>query len=139
MNANFQNRSGAYAAFVLRVALGVFFLAHVATKIFVFTVPGTVGFFASLGLPPIAAYLTIFGELFGGIALLAGFRTRLVAALTLPLLAGVIWAHAGNGWSFSAPKGGWEYPVFVFVAASVQALLGAGAWSWDESRRGATA
>jgi putative oxidoreductase len=35
--------------------------------------------------------------------------------------------HAPNGWVFSAPNGGWEYPVFLALAALVQALLGDGA------------
>lgn len=120
-----------YAALILRLALGIMFLAHVSLKIFVFTIPGTVSFFASLGLPAIAAYLTIFAELFGGLGLLVGFKTRLLALLTLPVLLGATWAHSGNGWSFTAPHGGWEYPAFLVVGAVVQALLGAGAFSWD--------
>jgi hypothetical protein len=41
-----------YAALILRLSLGILFLAHVALKIFVFTIPGFVGYFGSLGLPP---------------------------------------------------------------------------------------
>ncbi|KAF7597801.1 MAG: hypothetical protein CGU28_16550 [Candidatus Dactylopiibacterium carminicum] len=126
-----DTHSSALAALVLRLTLGIALLAHAALKIFVFTVPGTVGFFASLGLPAIAAYLTIFGEIFGGLGLLAGFRTRLVALLTLPILLGATWAHSGNGWMFNAPNGGWEYPAFMVANAIALALLGAGAWSWD--------
>lgn len=126
-----EQRTQAYGAFLLRVALGVMLLAHAALKIFVFTVPGTVGFFASLGLPAVAAYLVIGGELLGGLALLVGFRTRLVALAALPILLGASWAHLGNGWAFSNPNGGWEYPVFLVVAAVVQALLGGGAFAFD--------
>jgi putative oxidoreductase len=35
--------------------------------------------------------------------------------------------HIPNGWVFSAPNGGWEYPVFLAIASAVQALLGDGA------------
>jgi len=56
-------------AMLLRVALGVILLAHGLLKVFVFTIPGTVGFFESLGLPAVVAYLTIFGELIGGVGL----------------------------------------------------------------------
>jgi putative oxidoreductase len=45
------------------------------------------------------------------------------------VLLGATWAHAGNGWLFTAQNGGWEYPAFLTVAALVQALLGDGAWS----------
>ena len=40
----------AYAAFILRIALGIIMIAHAALKVFVFTVPGTVQFFGSIGL-----------------------------------------------------------------------------------------
>lgn len=129
-----EQKLAAHGAFVLRLALGVMLLAHAALKVFVFTVPGTVGFFASLGLPAAAAYLTIAAEVLGGLALLAGFRTRLVALAVLPVLLGALWAHSGNGWVFSAPKGGWEYPLFLAMAALVQSLLGGGSFSWDARR-----
>lgn len=124
-------QSPAYAALILRLAMGVMLLAHAALKIFVFTLPGTIAFFASLGLPAVAVWLTLFAEVFGGIGLLVGFRTRLVALLLLPMLLGVTWAHSGNGWAFTAPNGGWEYPAFLVVGALVLALLGSGAFSWD--------
>ena len=125
-----DNRTAPYAALVLRVALGVMFLAHsLYLKVFVFTVPGTVGFFESLGLPAAAAYLTIAAEIAGGIALILGFQTRLVALGLIPVLLGATWVHAGNGWLFTAQGGGWEYPLFLTVAAVVQALLGSGAYA----------
>ena len=123
-----DTKTAPYAALILRVALGVMFLAHsLYLKVVVFTVPGTVGFFESLGLPAVTAYLTIGAEILGGIALILGVQTRLVAVALLPVLIGATWVHAGNGWLFSAEGGGWEYPVFLAVAAVVQALLGDGA------------
>ena len=55
-----------HGAFLLRVALGTVLLEHGLLKVVVFTVPGTVGFFESIGLPASVAYLTIFAELVGG-------------------------------------------------------------------------
>lgn len=127
--------ASAAAALTLRVALGVMFLAHGLLKVFVFTIPGTVGFFGSLGLPAIAAYATIVAEVAGGLALIVGFRTRLVAAALLPILVGATVVHAGNGWVFSAPNGGWEYPAFLTVATFVQVLLGDGAFALSGARR----
>jgi putative oxidoreductase len=125
-----DHKTAPYAALVLRVALGVMFLAHsLYLKVFVFTVAGTVGFFESLGLPGLFAYLTILAEIGGGIALILGFQTRLVAIALLPVLLGATWVHAGNGWLFTAQGGGWEYPLFLAVAAVVQALLGGGAYA----------
>jgi len=61
------------------------------------------------------------------VLLVLGVRTRVVAAALIPILLGATWAHAGNGWLFSAANGGWEYPLFLTAAAAVQALLGDGA------------
>lgn len=122
-----ESRNAEYAALVLRVALGVMFIAHALLKYFVFTLPGTAQFFSSLGLPGVLGYVTFGAELVGGILLIAGLRTRIVALALVPILLGATWAHAGNGWLFSAPKGGWEYPAFWTVALIVQALLGDGA------------
>jgi len=119
-------RTAPYAALVLRVALGVMFIAHALLKVYVFTVPGTVTFFESIGLPGPLAYVTISAELIGGTLILAGAWSRWVAAALVPLLIGATWAHAGNGWLFTAPNGGWEYPAFLTVAALAQALLGDG-------------
>ena len=75
-------RTAPYAALLLRVSLGVMFLAHgLWLKVFVFTVPGTVGFFQSIGYPAAFAYLVILGEIAGGLALLLGVWTRTVSLL----------------------------------------------------------
>ena len=118
------------AAFLLRITLAALFLAHAALKIFVFTPAGTAGFFSSLGLPGFVAYLTIAAELVGAAALVAGFMTRWVSLALGPILLGsIIFVHGANGWLFSAPNGGWEFPAFWAVALIVQALLGDGVFS----------
>ncbi|WP_175971263.1 DoxX family protein [Burkholderia sp. BCC0322] len=123
------NRLNECAATLLRVTLGVLYLAHVAQKVFVFTLPGTAQFFASIGLPGWLAYLTTFVELAGGVALLAGLRVRVAALVLLPFMLGATAAHLPNGWSFASPNGGWEYPAFWAVTLAVQALLGGGAFA----------
>ena len=118
------------AATLLRLTMGGYFLIHAGLKLFVFTPAGTAGYFASIGLPGVLGYLTIAAELFGGLALIAGFRTRLVALALVPVLLGAAWfGHGGNGFIFSNAGGGWEFPVFWAVTLVVQALLGDGAWS----------
>jgi putative oxidoreductase len=123
-------RTAPYAATLLRVSLGVMFIAHsLVLKHFTYTLPGTVQFFESLGLPAALAYATFWGELAGGVLLVVGLGSRWVALALLPVLAGALWVHAGNGWVFSAPNGGWEYPLFLIVASLVQALLGDGRYA----------
>ncbi len=122
-----SDRNVAAATTLLRLTLGVMFIAHALLKYYVFTLPGTAQFFGSLGLPPALGYVTFFAELVGGVLILLGVYTRYVVLALVPVLIGATWAHAGNGWQFSAPNGGWEYPAFLTIAAIVQALLGDGA------------
>jgi len=121
-----DSRTAPYAALVLRLSLGIMLIAHALLKYTVFTLPGTVKFFESLGLPGPLAYLTFGTELIGGALILLGLGTRYAAAALIPFLIGATWAHAGNGWLFSAPNGGWEYPAFLAAAVLAQALLGDG-------------
>src|SRR5689334_20156151 len=119
-----------YAALVLRVSLGVMFLAHsLYLKLVVFTLPGTVKFFESLGLPAFTTHLTIAAEAIGGLMLVVGFKTRFAASALVPVLLGATWVHWKNGWLFTNAGGGWEYPLFLAAATVVQALLGDGAYS----------
>lgn len=123
------------AAALLRVSLGGLFLAHAGLKIFVFTPAGTAAFFVSLGLPGALAYVTMTVEVLGGIALILGYRTRIAALVTIPVLLGAIaFVHIHNGFFFNDANGGWEYPAFWIVTLVVQALLGGGAFSMDGNR-----
>ena len=117
------------AAGLLRTGLGVMFIAHALLKYYVFTLPGTAQYFESLGLPGALGYATFAAELIGGVMLVLGVYTRAVALALVPVLLGATWAHVGNGWTFSAPKGGWEYPAFLTLAALVVGLLGDGRYS----------
>ncbi len=118
-----------YAALALRVTSGLLFIAHGLLKVFVFTLPGTVGFYESLGLPGFLAYLTILAELGGGLALILGIGVRLVSIPLILVLLGAFWVHSGNGWLFTNANGGWEYPLFWAIAQAAIALLGAGAYA----------
>jgi putative oxidoreductase len=114
-------------ALLLRLGLGVMFIAHALLKYYVFTLPGTAQFFGSLGLPPALGYLTFAAELIGGVLLVLGVYARQVALALVPILVGATWAHWDSGWQFSAPGGGWEYPAFLTLAAVVKYLVGDGA------------
>lgn len=114
-------------ALILRIAMGVLFLAHAGLKIFVFTPAGTAQFFGSLGLPGFLAYLVILAEFIGGIALIIGWQVRLVSLALVPVLLGsIIFSHGAYGFFFSNEGGGWEFPAFWTVTLIVQALIGGG-------------
>ncbi len=124
-----DTRTAPYAALLLRVSLGVMFISHGLLKVLVFTLPGTAQFFASVGFPEWTAYAVVAAELIGGAMLIAGVYSRWVALALVPVLIGATAVHWGNGWLFTAQNGGWEYPVFLTVAALVQAMLGDGKYA----------
>jgi putative oxidoreductase len=123
-----------YAALLLRVSLGVMYIAHsVVLKGMTFTLAGTAQYFESLGLPGVLAYATFLAEFVGGVLLVLGVQSRWVALGLLPILFGAAWVHIGNGWVFSAQGGGWEYPLYLIVLSVAQALLGDGAYALKPS------
>lgn len=123
-----------HAALLLRLSLGLLFIAHGLTKLLVFTPEGTAGFFESVGFPGTLAYPVMLAEIFGGAALITGFATRIVALVLLPLMLGATSVHFGNGWAFANPNGGWEFPAFWTVTLIVQALLGSGSFALTANR-----
>jgi putative oxidoreductase len=119
-----------YGALLLRIALGVLFLAHGLLKLLMHKPAGTAAYFRSLGLPGFVGYLTMAAELSGGTLLILGIATSLVALALVPLILGTIYmVHGSKGWLFTNEGGGWEFPAFWAVALVVQALLGSGAFS----------
>lgn len=133
-----DTRTAPYAALVLRVTLGVLFLLHAGVKIFVFTPAGTVQFFGSLGLPAAFAYLVMTAEVLGGVALILGIWTRVVAVLLTPILIGaIVLVHGANG--FDSGKGGWEFVGFWAVMQIVLALVGDGAYALVPTPAGSAA
>jgi putative oxidoreductase len=128
-----NTKTAPYAVLLLRVSLGLLFLAHAAAKVFIFTLPVFVGFFASLGLPATAAYAIVALEIWGGLALMLGIYAPLVAVpLAIELLATIVLVHGGKGWQ--ASNGGWEFPALWAVALIALCLLGDGAWALRPAR-----
>lgn len=130
MTARETEQRAALAIALLRISLGVMFLAHsVVLKLLTFTLAGTAGYFESIGLPGALAYVVFWMEAIGGVLLVLGIGTRWVAAALVPVLLGALWVHTGNGWVFSATNGGWEYPLYLIALAVAQILLGDGAFA----------
>lgn len=119
--------SAQFGIALLRVSLGVMWIAHALLKLVVFTLPGTAQYFMSIGLPGFLAYPVFAAELLGGIALVAGVYAPQVALALVPVMAVAAWVHAPNGWVHTSTGGGWEYPVFLIAASIALWLLGDGA------------
>lgn len=130
-----QEKLNQNAVFLMRIALGIMFIAHSwFLKLFIFTLPGTAKFFGTLGLPEWFAYIVFAAEAIGGILLVLGIQARWVALALVPILAGATWAHWGNGWMFGYENGGWEYPLYLTLLAGVQFMLGDGTFALVRSR-----
>jgi putative oxidoreductase len=125
-----------YAVLLLRVTLGVMFLAHAALKIFVFTPEGFVKYFATLDLSAQVAYFILVLEVVGGIALILGIYAPIVALpLAVEMLGTIYYVHGKAGWMFTSKGGGWEFPALWTVVLVALFLLGDGAWALRPSRR----
>jgi putative oxidoreductase len=117
---------------IARLAIAVVMIAHGAQKVFTFTLDGTAASFADMGVPAASVTgpaLAIF-ELVGGVLLLVGVGTRVVAALNAAAMIGaLVIVHLAAG--FFASDGGYEL-VLVLAAVSIALVLtGPGAYSVD--------
>ena len=117
MHQSSAGQAGRYSVALLRMSLGIMWLAHASLKWFVFTLPGTAKFFEGVGLPGVFAYPVFAAELVGGLALVFGVFARQAAVALVPILAVASWVHLPNGWAHTSPGGGWEYPVFLIVVS----------------------
>ena len=129
------NNTAPYGVTLLRISLGVMWMAHALLKWLVFTLPGTAQFFASVGFPGVLAYPVFAAELLGGLAILLGLYARQVSLVLAPIMAVAASVHFGNGWVHTSQGGGWEYPVFLTVASVALWLAGDGAFALRRSQR----
>jgi putative oxidoreductase len=120
----------------LRLVVGVVFIAHGWLKLSSFGIPGTAKFMGDLGIPmpAVAAICIITLELIGGIGLVLGGGTRLLAALLSADMLGAIFFAKRNA-GFFAPNG-WELELTLFAACVTLAIVGAGGASIDAAFRG---
>ncbi|MGJ9384422.1 DoxX family protein [Salipaludibacillus sp. CF4.18] len=112
-----MNNKHEIGTLLLRVVLGIVFLAHGSDK-FLGGIENTVGWFDSVGVPGFLAYVVATIELVGGIALILGIGTRIVSVLlALILIGAIIRVQLAVGF-----LGGYAYDL-VLLIVSVHLLL----------------
>ncbi|MCV4341346.1 DoxX family protein [Pseudomonas capsici] len=141
MNATIKSvlstRAG-YGLTVLRIIVGIIFIAHGSQKLFGafggYGLEGTAQFMASQGLNPgyLMALLSGSVEFFGGLAVLIGLLARPAAlGLSVLLLVAIFSVHIGNG-LFMA-NNGYEFALALLGGTIAILIEGAGKLSADRA------
>lgn len=92
----FSNARHSLGFVILRLVVGIVFLAHGWQKVFVFGLHGVTGMFTHMGVPApsISAPLIMLIEFLGGIALILGVGTRIAALLlAIDMLGAILLVH----------------------------------------------
>jgi putative oxidoreductase len=134
MPSALDQRTAPFAALLLRVTLGAYFIAHLYWK-FALLKGGLPQWWAALlhnGYPWFVPYYAISAEFVGALCLIPGLYARWAALYALPLMIGAthFWA-VRKGFYFTAA--GSELPLLWSVLLIIQALLGDGAWALKPS------
>jgi len=126
----FRDRSAVdWSLLVLRVALGIVFMAHGAQKLFgAFGGPGLAAIVQMLG--PIG-YLVSIGEFFGGLGLVLGILPRFSAASIVVIMLGAIALVHGKvgffmNWTGKQAGEGFEYHLLAIAALAPIVIAGPG-------------
>lgn len=117
---------------IARVLLGVILIAHGWQKFSTWGLDGTAANFEEMGIPAPTAAAAVAAtiELVGGILLVVGLLTPLVAVAVPVVMAGAFWfVHRELG--IFATDGGWELVAVIGLAAAVFGLVGPGRFSLD--------
>ena len=112
----------------LRLAVATIFIRHGAQKLFVFGFAGVTGAFTHMGVPFPGLMGPLIGllEFSGGLALLIGLLTRLVAlGLVFDMLGAILLVQLKRGFS------GYELEFLLLGSSLALVLTGAGRFSVD--------
>jgi putative oxidoreductase len=134
--------TGLIAPLMVRIPLGLIFMAHGSQKLLgLFGGQGLTGTFKTfeekMGIPPIFTLLAIIAEFGGGFCVLAGFLTRLSAAgIATVMLVAIYKVHWVNGFFLNitcvAGRGhGIEYNIALLGMALYLMIAGGGRWCLD--------
>jgi len=121
--------SAALASLALRLVLGIIFIVHGFPKLIGEGPQQTADFLRSLRIPAPVLIAVFVGtlELLGGIFLIMGYLTSLIAALfALEMIGTTLAVKLRQGL-----VGGYEFDLVIFAAAIALVFLGGGTYSVD--------
>jgi putative oxidoreductase len=129
------------ATAILRLVLGLVFVAHGAQKLLGwfggFGFSGTMGYFTGvMHIPAPLAFLAIAAEFFGGLGLILGCLTRIAAfGIAVNMVVAIATVHSAFGffmnWNGNQKGEGFEYHLLVLAITAFLMINGAGALSVD--------
>ncbi|OAH54760.1 MULTISPECIES: DoxX family protein [Bacillaceae] len=119
---------------ILRVILGLIFFIHGLVK-FQGGIGNTVGFFDSVGIPGFMAYIVGGIELIGGIAMMIGLGTQIIAVLFAIILLGAIFTVK---LSAGFLNGGYELDLMLLAVSIHLVLTGKTPYSVDSKLKAAS-
>jgi putative oxidoreductase len=125
-----------YSYALIRFGAGVILLYHGYGKLFMgAAAPVAQNVLAPLGFPAPLAWAYFLGilELFGGAALALGLFTRLIALMLIVQFIFVTYWHSKNGYMFTSPRGGWEFPAIMLLIYVAIFFRGGGRCSIDRA------
>jgi putative oxidoreductase len=120
----------AYLALLLRVWVGANFVAHGYPKLGK-SKAQTLQWTKSMGVPPVATYLAIILEFFGGLSLIIGFLVPLVGFCIVLEMAGAIVLKKTKTKATYMGQNSYEIDITYLMLAIVLIVLGAGVFSVD--------
>jgi putative oxidoreductase len=133
--APFYDHSRDLAWLVVRLTAGGMLLVHGIQKVTSLTVAGfAANSLSRRGIEPalLFAYVIFFLETVGAICIMLGLFTRVFAlAIGIEFLIITFVAHWPNGFGFTQPRGGWEFPLFWGLIILAIGLRGGGPYSLD--------
>jgi putative oxidoreductase len=132
-----------FTLLLLRLVLGFLFLVHGSQLVFGwfggFGLSSSVSAFTEkMGIPAFLAYLAVFSQFMGGLALIFGFMTRIAAlGIAADMIVAIFLVHLPNGlfmnWYGSQKGEGFEFHLLATAIALTLVIAGGGMLSIDRS------
>lgn len=125
-------KTAQYGLTLIRVMLGIVFIAHGAQKVFGSFggsgLPKFISWVGTMGVPPFLGYAAAFAELIGGSMLLLGIYAELGALLVAAVMIGALYlVHLPHG--FFIQHNGYEYVLTLIVNSLAIIIAGPGCFA----------